>query len=134
MHSVNRETRWRVVEGIFRDVGRVLEHDRQIIRHDFEQVVANDDQGHAGRADVLLRAGINKTERAGVERPAHEVGGHIGDNRYAGRIREDLPLGAADGVVGSDVGVNGIPVEGDPPRDVGELTVLGGGHHLDRLV
>ena len=50
-----------------------------------DKIVPDDDEGDAGRSNVLLRTRIHDTVLAPIDGLGHEVGGHVGD--------EDLSLG-----------------------------------------
>jgi hypothetical protein len=67
-----------VVERLLGHVRAVLEHDRQDgIRRPLggllHEVVADDHERRAGRADVLLRAGVDQPVLRHVQRPAEHV-------------------------------------------------------------
>ena len=90
--------------------GLPVEHDRVLFKRIVaEQILADDDDGNAGRAHVLLCAGVDDAVLGDINRLGQDVGGHIRYERYACRgLGVVLILGAVDGVVGADVEVIGI--------------------------
>ena len=70
-----------------------------------DQVVANDDHGHARSAGVFLSAGVDEPVALDVERLRQEAARDIGDQRHVAAIGQLVEHGAKDGVVLADVGV-----------------------------
>ena len=63
----------------------VVQHDRQVGRGALEHVFADDDDDHARRAGILLRAGVDQGVLGDIDRAADEIGGGIADQRHTGR-------------------------------------------------
>ena len=83
---VDGPARWGVLERVCRlGVGLPVAEHGSITAVSRNKIVPDDDEGDAGRSDVLLRTGIHDTVLAPVDRLGHEVGGHVGD--------ENLTLG-----------------------------------------
>ena len=78
--------------------------DRDFLGHLLGQVLAQDHQRDAGRAEVLLRARVNQAELVRIERPRQHVRRHVRHERRLG-LRKRLPLRAGDGLVRGDVHV-----------------------------
>ena len=98
-----------------------------------EQVLARDEDDHARGGDVLLRAGVDDAELADVIDLREDVGGHVGDQRHAVRLRDVVPAGAVDGVVGGDVDVFGVRGEG-VIRDIAVAVLAGGAGDHDLAI
>lgn len=86
----------------------VVEHGRTDAAGAAEQVFANDHHHQAGRADVLLRPGIDQAEAGHVERAREDVGGHVGDQRHVAGLGNPVELEAADGLVGGVVHIGRV--------------------------
>ena len=99
------------------------------------QLFLDDDHGEAGGGHVLLGAGVDDAELAHVHGTGEDVRGHIADQRH-GDLRDILPLGALDGVVGAIIEVGGLGVQLQLilAGDVDVLSVLGGGGDVDGAV
>ena len=65
---------------------------------------ADEDHGHAGRAEILLHAAIDEIEPFPWNGPRHQLRGHVGDEGHV-HHRELGETDPADGLVGSDVEV-----------------------------
>ena len=72
-----------------------------------EEVLADDDEGDAGRAYVLLCTAVDDAILLHVDGAAHDVGRHIGHEGY-GAVHVVLDFRAVDGIVGGDVEVVSI--------------------------
>ncbi len=131
LNRVDGKTGRGVEHGVLLGEGGVFEHGGQVRRGPVQEVLADDDHADAGRADVLLGAGVDKAEGVGVEGTAHDVRGHVRDEGDGSRVGKFSPLGPLDGVVGRDVGVGRLGVKGDVLGDVGKVPVLGRGDHVD---
>ena len=110
---VDGECRRRVVERAVLRVHRIVHHRRQrrlAARRALDEIVANDDDGQAGRAHVLLRAGVDQRVPRDVDRPAEHVGRGVADERRVADLRQRPVLGAFDRVVRRDVDVGGAGV------------------------
>ena len=102
----------RVVHGIVFDEGGVLQHGRQVVRDPVEHVLADDDQADAGRPDIFLGAGIDQPEGAaskGRHMMSEDMSATRGTLPAFGKFG---PLGAFDGVVGGEMDVGRIRVNG----------------------
>ncbi len=64
-----------------------------------EQVLTDDDHHQPGRADVLLRPGIDQAELRHVDRPRKDVRRHVNDQWGIAQLRHPIELQAADGLV-----------------------------------
>ena len=70
------------------------------------------DDGHTGRAGVLLRTGVEHRILGNIKRAADEIGGGITNQRNArGRGRLGEEFHAVDGFIGCEVQVGGVRVE-----------------------
>jgi hypothetical protein len=58
-----------------------------------------------GRADVLLRAGVDQAVARDVDRPRQDVRRHVGDQRHGAGVRRPVVLEADDRLVRADVDV-----------------------------
>ena len=131
--DVDREGGRGVEEALAVDVGGVAQHGGDVFAHALGQVLAEDDQGQAGRADVLLGAGEDEAELAHIDLAAEDVGGHIGHQGHIAGLGEVEVLGAVDGVVGADAEVCPILVD-LPVLDALDLVVVDGGAVEDHLL
>lgn len=86
----------------------VFEQCRQLIFRPLEQIVADDHNGDAGRAEILLRTRIDQAELSYVQRLGHDVARHIRYERNVSGLRKLLPLGAEDRIVRCDVQISGV--------------------------
>ena len=111
VHDVHGEYRRRVEHVLVVDVGLEVEHRRDGAVHLAEQVLADDRHGHASAADVLLGAAIDDTEVRNVDLTGEEVGAHVSHEEARLRLREVVPFGTVDGVVGGHVEVRGVVAE-----------------------
>ena len=98
-----------------------------------QQVLAHDEDDHAGRGDVLLRAGVDHAELGDVVDLGEDVGGHVRHQRDVAGVRHMVIARAVDGVVGGDVDVPGVRGEG-VGRDVGVVVLAGGAGDVDLAV
>ena len=125
----------RVVHGFLVRHGLPVQHDRVLLqRVTPQQVLAHDDDRHARRAHVLLRARVDDAVLGHVHRPRQDVGRHIRHQRHARRgLGVVLVFGAVDGVVRADVEV--IRVRTDVQlalrRHMVEVGLLGGERNVD---
>ena len=95
-----------------------------------QDVLAHDDEGDAGGADVLLGAAIDEAVLGHIDGTAHDVRAHVSDEHdvvalFGGEVLADF--GAVDGVVGGNVEVVGVSGDGPTFRDVVVGFVFGGG-------
>ena len=88
-----------------------------------DQVFAHDDEGQAGRAGVLLRAGVDQAELRDVEGAGEEMGGGIGHQGNLGG-RNRVKFDPANGLVRAVVHVGGIRPHIPLLRGVGEVPVF----------
>ena len=116
-HDVDAEHGRRVVERVLLRVRVVVEHRRQVLRRAREQVVAQDDERHAGRAEVLLRAGVDqrRSVRTSIGRlkmsdEASQTSGTAPASGSRGHSR------SVDRVVRREVDVGGAGIERAAPR------------------
>ena len=98
----------RVVERVLLEECRILEHRRQRFGALLEERFLCDDERHAGRAEVLLDAGIDEVEFAEINRAREHVARHVGKEGHALRIGNVVVLRAVDRVVVAEVDVGGI--------------------------
>ena len=98
-----------------------------------QQVLAHDEDDHAGRGDVLLRAGVDHAEFGDVVDLGEDVGGHIRHQRDVAGVRHMVIARAVDGVVCGDVDVPGVRGE-CVVRDVGVVVLAGGAGDVDLAV
>ena len=95
-----------------------------------DQVVADDHDGDAGGADVLLRASVDDAVVGYVDRTRQDAGGKIRHQRDIAGGWRVLELDAFDGFVGSDVHKGRVAVQ----RPAGRLGDSVEGLGLGRLV
>src|SRR5579862_4777141 len=111
--DVDREGRRRVIKRLFLDVGAVLKNGWQIFVGALGQILAYDDDGGAGRAEIFLCAGENQTELSDVQRARGDVRRHISDEWNFTSVRKRVVLRAFDGVVGTEIDVGSIGAQRD---------------------
>ena len=89
-----------------------------------------------GRADVLLRAGVDQAVARDVDRPRQDVRRHVGDQRHVAGVGRPVVLDAADRLVRADVDVGGVGVELPLAlrRDRREAVRLAARRDVDRAV
>ena len=94
-----------------------------------DQVVAHDDDDHAGRANVLLHAAVDQAVLRHVHGLGEEHARHIGDQRDVAGFGQLGVTVAVNGLVLADVDVIGIGAEREAVDvgHVGEVLVLGTG-------
>ena len=68
-----------------------------------EEILAHDHNGEAGRADVLLRPGVDDAVLRPFERPRQGGRGHVGDERSVADDGRHGVLHATEGLVAADV-------------------------------
>ena len=94
-----------------------------------DQILTDDDHGHAGGPHVLLHASPDQAVVRDVAGAGEEHGGLVGHQHMALGVGQLVPSGAVDGLVFADVDI--IAVVGDVQiaaiGDVGEVLILGGG-------
>ena len=127
--DVDREGRRRVVEGLFLDVGAVLEKRGEIFVGALGEIFADDDHRCAAGAKIFLRAGKDQAEFLYIDGAGGDVGRHVGDKRRGAGFRHGVILRALDGVVGAhvDVGRLGRELDFALCGHAGEFLRLGGG-------
>ena len=108
----------------------VVHHRGQRTGNLAQRVLPHDDERHAGRTDVLLRAAVDHRVLAHVDRTAQNVGTHIGDQRNR-RIDVGVVLRAVNRIVGGNVQIIQIRRDGVSFRNIGEVLVFRGSEHLD---
>lgn len=88
----------------------VLDHLGQGAGAEFEDVLAGDEQGDAGGAEVLLGAGVDQAVLGDIDGAGEDVGGGVGDKEGSGGdvLRLAAPFGADDGVVGGELHIDGV--------------------------
>ena len=101
-----------------------------------DQILADDDHGHTGGADILLHTGPDQAVVGHVTGLGQEHGGLVGHQHVTLGVGQLVPGGAVDGLVLADVDVVGIlgNVQIGAVGDVGEVLVGGGGDHLHLAV
>ena len=72
------------------------------------KVLAEDDDGHAGGAEIFLCAGKDEAKLLYFDGFRGDVGRHVGDQRHVAHFGQGGPLRAFDGVIGADVDVGGV--------------------------
>ncbi len=102
-----------------------------------DQILAHDDEREPGRADVLLRAGINDPELRYVDRTRKDRRGHVRDERYVLHIGHEVILDAADRLVGRVMHVRRIrrqlPVRNRRNRRIRRTRIRGDVHLREAL-
>ena len=83
-------------------MGAIVKHRRDIPGDPTEGILLDDGEYDAGRPDVLLCSAIDQVVLGNIDRTAHDVGGHVCDQR-ARTVKVFLDLGSVDGVVGGDM-------------------------------
>ncbi len=73
-----------------------------------EQVLAHDDDGDPGRAEVLLRTAVNHPKARDVDRTRQQARGKIGDQGDIADLRDVMELDAVDGLVGRVMHERGV--------------------------
>ena len=132
-HDVNRVARGRVEHRSVLGVGVVAQHGRDGGGEIFaDEVVANDDEGDAGRCQVLLRTGIKDAEFGHVNRLGQNVRRTVTDEGNVPRVGEIAPFGAVDRVVERDVDIVVIPFDFADFGDVATPAVARRRHDVDR--
>ncbi len=128
VRHVDGEAGRRVVQRAVFRLRFPFEHGRALRQRVFNEILAGDDDGHAGRGDVLLRARIDDAEFVHVDLAGKDLRAHVGDQRRL-HVGEFHIAGAEDGVVRADVHIVRIVVEGDLLHvgDIRVSLVLGGG-------
>ena len=87
----------------------VVQHGRDITTYLTEAGLFDDDKGHTGRSEVLLRTTVDNIVLADVNRTTQDIRTHIGYQRYIAFLAVDLSefvvvdLCAEDGVVGRNM-------------------------------
>ena len=94
-----------------------------------EGILLDDDDGHAGRSEVFLRACVDALVFAYVELTAEDVGAHVAHHRNGG-IVVLAGLGSVDGVVGSIVEIVGIRGDYEILRNIVEFIIFGGSNNF----
>jgi len=118
-----------VVHGAVVGVRAVLQIDGQTGEILADEILADDGHDHAGRADVLLHAGVDHAVVGHVAGLGEEHGGLVGHQHVALGVRQLRPGDAVDRLVLADIDVVGIvgDVEIGAVGDIGVVLVLGGG-------
>ena len=101
-----------------------------------QQILPDDDNGHAGRSHVLLYAGPDQAVVGDVAGTGEEHGGLVRHQHLALGVGELVIGGAVDGLVLTDVDIVGVVrnVQIRAVRDIGEVLVGGGGNDLHLAV
>ena len=128
MHYENREygrrVEHRVVASLFGIVRSVIDHRLQRTLRAADQILADDDERHAGRTYVLLRTAVDHTVLLHIDRTAHDIRRHIGNERDR-RIDILVDLRTVDGVVGRNVEIIRIGRDFVTFRNIGIVLILG---------
>ena len=130
-HHVDREDRRRVGARPALDVRGVAQQLRKRRRSPLRQIGADDHHRHAGRAEVLLRAGVEDAVAGHVDRAAEHVRRRIHHERPAAGVGRRGPLRADDRVVRRHVDVGRFRRDVDLPcrRQAPETLRLGARGH-----
>ena len=100
-----------------------------------QQIFAQDDDRHAGRADVLLRAGVDQPVFRNIQRAADKIRGRIANQRNVRRgNRFGRPFHALDGLVRGEVQIRRLRIQLQfvLGRDAVEVGRFGGRGEVDR--
>ena len=97
-----------MVKRFFLDVRAVLEKRWKVFVGALGKVLAEDDDGHAGGAEIFLCAGKDEAELLYFDGFRGDVGRHVGNEWDVARIRHCGPLRAFNGVVCAEIDVGGI--------------------------
>ena len=126
--AVDRPAVRGVVHGACARVRAVLQVDGQIRQIVADEVLTDDADDHAGRADVLLHACVDHAVVRDVAGLGQEHGGLVGDEDVALGVGQLVPRDAVDGLVLADVDVVGIlgDLEVGAVGHVGVVLVLAG--------
>ena len=126
-----------IIKGVGVSVGLVAEiggdEFRQILS---DQILPDDDNGHASGAYVLLDAGPDQTVFADVAGAGEEQGGLVRHQNLALGVGQRVVGGAVDGLIFADVDVIGVvrDVQIGTVGEIGEVLIGGGGNDLDFTV
>ena len=90
----------------------VVEHSRRNIHRTADQILADDNDGKAGRTHVFLRAGIEKTELRNVNRLGQSAGADVRDQRNAAGIRKLMVLCSVNCIVQADMEIVRFRIKG----------------------
>ena len=131
--DVDAPGRRRVVERVLVHIRAVLQHRRDVLRALRGELLLDRDNRHAGRAEVLLCAGVEHVELRVVARAGKDVRAHVNDQRGA-RLGEFLQLRAGDRLVRADVAERGArrPLPLVRLRHAGGDVLLAIGGDIDR--
>ncbi len=93
-----------------------------------DEILADDDDNHARRADILLRSAVDHAVFAHVHRLGEEAGGNVGDKGLALRVGQRVELCAVNGVVFTNIDIIRILGDGEVGAvgDVREGLILRG--------
>ena len=133
LNSINGKTGWCVEHGVFIGKCLIVQHGRKCIWTALQQVVADNDQANAGGTHIFLGAGVNEAKRFDIKRSTQDVRRHIGNQGDIAGVRKPGPLGAFDGVIGSDVGIHRVGGKLNIAGNIGKVLILGRSHHLNGL-
>ena len=135
--AVDRPAVGGIVHGAVLGVGVIAHIDRHLGIEVFaDEVLADDDDDHAGRADVLLHARVDHVVVADVAGLGEEHGALVGDEDVALGVGQLLPGHTVDGLVLADVDVVGVVgnVEIGAVGNVAVVLILGGSGNDDLAV
>ena len=104
----------------------VVQHGGYVSADAAQGVFFHDDEGHAGRCQVLLCAAIDADVFGDVDGAGEDVGRHVAYQGYVD-VGVGAQFGAEDGVVGRDVEVIGIGRHGVAFGDEGVVGIGRGG-------
>ena len=127
--DVDRPAVRRVVHGAGVGVGLILQIDGQVGQIVADEILADDDDDHAGGADVLLHAGVDHAVIADVAGLGEEHGRLVGHEDVTLGVGQSVPRHAVDRLIFADVDIVRVlgDVEVGAVGDVGIVLVLRGG-------
>src|SRR5438105_2327189 len=129
--DVDRVAGRRIEHGVRLGLQLVVHHTRCALGRLSDEVVAHDDDRHARRADVLLRAGVDQPELGELDRPRQEGRRGVGNERDLNFWRR-MELHPADGLVRAVVDVRRVRALVPLLGRIGELAIFrcGGDMHI----
>ena len=126
--AVDRPAVRGVVHGAGACVRAVLQVDGQILQIVTDQILTDDDDNHAGGADVLLHARVDHAVIGHVAGLGQEHGGLVGNKHMALGVGQLVPRHAVDRLVLADVDVIGVfgDIQIGAVGNIGIVLVLAG--------
>ena len=123
---VDGKNRRGIVKGIVVSKGGVFKHGGQIFASRCQKFFLGDNDNYACWTQIFLRSSINQIKIGYIYLARQDIAGHITNHRHI-KFRKFFVFRAVNRIIGSDVYIGGVRLQGEFSRYVAMIFVGAGG-------